>query len=97
MRNMVPANISGTRPGAEDHPEGTEVWPNEMMAVSAKPPDFEVFCYRTPLDPVRVVDHRGADVTERLRKTDRRGSTAGSATFADADGQYGCGDSCDFS
>jgi len=29
---------------AVDHPKGTRIYPNEMMAVNAAPPDFEVFC-----------------------------------------------------
>jgi len=57
---------------AVDHPAGTEVHPNEMMAVGVPPPDFEVFCYRRPIDPVRVVDHRGTDVTEEVLRLDRR-------------------------
>ena len=57
---------------AVDHPADTEVHPNEMMAVGAPPPDFEVFCYRRSIDPVRAVDHRGADVTEQVLRIDRR-------------------------
>jgi len=57
---------------AVDHPLGTEVYPNEMMAVSASPPPFEVFCFRDRIDPIRAVDHRGVDVTEWVRRIDRR-------------------------
>ncbi len=56
---------------AIDHPEGTEVYPNEMMAVSVPPPEFEVFCVREPIEPIRAIDHRGQDVTEALRHVDR--------------------------
>ncbi len=61
---------------AVDHPAGTEVYPNEMMAISVPPPAFEVFCVRRPIDPVRAVDHRGIDVTEELCKIDRRSAGA---------------------
>ena len=51
---------------AVDHPIGTEVWPNEMMAINAPPPEFEVFCFRNPINPLRATDHRGVDVTDHL-------------------------------
>jgi tetratricopeptide (TPR) repeat protein len=57
---------------AVDHPAGTEVYPNEMMAVSAAPPRFEVFCVSEPIEPLRAVDHRGAEVTDAIRRADRR-------------------------
>jgi len=56
---------------AVDHPGGTRVYPNEMMAVNAAPSRFEVFCIENVVDPVRAVDHRGADVTEAIRAEDR--------------------------
>jgi tetratricopeptide (TPR) repeat protein len=57
-----------------DHPVGTEVYPHEMMAAAAAPPKFELFCYRhcDKLEPERVTDHRGQDVTDELRAIDRR-------------------------
>lgn len=57
---------------AIDHPEGTEVFPNEMAAVDAPAPPPELFCIRQAIEPVRAVDHRGVDVTEELRRVDRR-------------------------
>ncbi len=57
---------------AVDHAEGTEVYPNEMMAVGTTPPSFEVFCYERPIDCTRAVDHRGMDVTEQLLRIDRQ-------------------------
>ncbi|MBN2473343.1 MAG: VCBS repeat-containing protein [Pirellulales bacterium] len=57
---------------AVDHPAGTRIVPSEMMAISVPPPRFEVFCYRETIEPVRAVDHRGVDVTEPLRRIDRR-------------------------
>jgi len=57
---------------AVDHPLGTQVYPHEMMAISVPPPPFEIFCIREPIEPVRAVDHRGVDVTDFLRRVDRR-------------------------
>jgi len=57
---------------AVDHPEGTEVHPNEMAAVETPAPPAELFCIRRAIEPVRAVDHRGVDVTEELRRLDRR-------------------------
>jgi len=57
---------------AVDHPEDTEVYPNEMMAISVPPPAAEIFCVRHPIDPERAVDERGGDVTDELSRIDRR-------------------------
>ena len=57
---------------AVDHPVETEVYPHEMMAVGAPPPPFELFCFKDPIEPVRAVDHRGIDVTEKIHKIDRQ-------------------------
>jgi Tfp pilus assembly protein PilF len=56
---------------AVDHPVGTKVYPREMMAVSVPPPPFELFCINNPIEPVLAVDHRGIDVTEKIRAIDR--------------------------
>jgi len=68
---------------AVDHPAAAVVYPNEMMAISVDPPPFEVFCFERPIEPVRAVDHRGVDVTERLLRIDRRyaGATELDARF----------------
>jgi hypothetical protein len=42
-----------------------------MMAINAPPPDFEIFCIRETIDPVRAVDHRGVDVTQAIKAVDR--------------------------
>lgn len=57
---------------AVDHPQGTEVYPHEMMAIRVPPPAFEVFCFDRPIEPVRAVDQQGRDVTELVRQVDRR-------------------------
>ncbi len=57
---------------AIDHPAGTQVHPREMMAISAPPPEFELFCVRQRMFPVRAVNHLGQDVTDLLQAIDRR-------------------------
>jgi thioredoxin-like negative regulator of GroEL len=68
---------------AVDHPAGTQVYPNEMMAVSAAPPPFELFCFKDIIEPVRAVDHRGIDVTREISAIDRRYAGA-----TDLDGRF---------
>ena len=57
---------------AVDHPDGTEVLPNEMMAVNCSPPPFELFCFSETIDPIAAVDDRGVDVLDEVRHVDRR-------------------------
>jgi len=57
---------------ALDHPEGTEVLPSEMMAIGVPPPEFEVFCFDRPIEPIRAVDQHGRDATDWIRTVDRR-------------------------
>ncbi len=57
---------------AVDHPLGTTVYPHELMAVNSSPPPFEIFCFDEPIEAVRAVDHRGEDVTQKLRVIDRQ-------------------------
>ncbi len=61
---------------AVDHPEGTEVYANEMAAVGLPPPPFELFCVRQRIKPVQAVDHTGRDVTAALRRVDRQYAAA---------------------
>jgi len=63
--------LDETRLIAVDHPAGTTVHPNEMAAVTADPPPFEVFCYGQIVRPARAIDTLGRDVTEALQATDR--------------------------
>ncbi|MGC8639586.1 MAG: FG-GAP-like repeat-containing protein [Isosphaeraceae bacterium] len=56
---------------AVDHPAGTSVHPNELAAVSASFPPFQLFCYSEIVQPTRAADDRGRDVTSELLKTDR--------------------------
>ncbi|MFC1792746.1 FG-GAP-like repeat-containing protein [Planctomycetota bacterium] len=56
---------------AVDHPEETQVYPHEMMAISIPPVPFELFCFKDPIEPIRAVDDRGIDVTEKIRLVDR--------------------------
>jgi hypothetical protein len=57
---------------AVDHPVGTEVYPNEMMAIRAAPPEFMLFCFHDTLRPRAATDHRGADVTDAILHVDRQ-------------------------
>jgi tetratricopeptide (TPR) repeat protein len=57
---------------AVNHPAGSEVYPNEMMPVNAPPPAFEALVVQQPIKPVRAIDHREVDVTDRLLRVDRR-------------------------
>jgi hypothetical protein len=66
---------------AVDHPQGTEVYPHEMMAVGVPPPAPEVFCFRKPIDPLHAEDQRGVDVTDEVLRIDRR--YAGATRVAD--------------
>ncbi len=43
-----------------------------MAAIRVAPPDFQLFCVRRALLPVQAVDQRGRDVTDELRRIDRR-------------------------
>ncbi len=56
---------------AVDHPLGTQVYPNEMMAVNCDPPEFELFCIDKRIEAIQATDHRGQDVTTRLATIDR--------------------------
>ncbi|MCL4204971.1 MAG: VCBS repeat-containing protein [Pirellulaceae bacterium] len=68
---------------AIDHPIGTRIYPNEMMAINAAPPAFEVFCFRRTIEPRAATDHRSVDVTEAVRQVDRQyaGATERDARF----------------
>jgi tetratricopeptide (TPR) repeat protein len=57
---------------AVDHPAGTQVYPNEMMAIGIPPVPFELFCFKEAIEPVRAIDDSGADVTEKIRSVDRQ-------------------------
>jgi hypothetical protein len=54
-----------------EHPAGTEIRPNEMMAVRADPPQFQLFCFAERLRPLSAKDHRGVDVTDQVLHLDR--------------------------
>jgi tetratricopeptide (TPR) repeat protein len=68
---------------AIDHPIGTRVQPNEMAAVGVAPPEFRMFCVRTPLRPLKATNHEGTDVTEAVQAVDRKyaGATRADGRF----------------
>ncbi len=56
---------------AIDHPADLTVQPNERFAPPESRPDGRLYAYRDPIFPVRATDHRGRDVTDKLRHWDR--------------------------
>lgn len=52
-----------------DHPEGTELYPNERFTFPPFPERHE-FVVRDPLSPKRAVDHKGADWAAELAAID---------------------------
>ncbi len=68
---------------AVDHPQGTQVHPNEMMAIQAPPPEFKIFCVQQTINPRKAVDHLKHDVTDQILRADRRyaGATAPDPRF----------------
>jgi len=68
---------------AVDHPVGTEVFPNEMMAISVSPPEFELFCFAHRMHAKTAINESGKDVTDRLLRVDRRyaGATTSDPRF----------------
>lgn len=54
-----------------DHPAGTQVYPDERFAAGGPPPSGRLIAFERTIEPVRATDHRGLDVTDRLRRRDR--------------------------
>ncbi len=63
--------IDAVRLVAVDHPEGTEVYPNERFSVGTPPPDNKIHRIRDRYHPVAARDHQGRDVGDRLLQVDR--------------------------
>ncbi|HVK09221.1 MAG TPA: FG-GAP-like repeat-containing protein [Gemmataceae bacterium] len=57
---------------AIDHPNNTQVHPDERFATADPPPTQELLGFAEPVPPVRATDHRGRDVTDLLRDRDHR-------------------------
>jgi tetratricopeptide (TPR) repeat protein len=55
---------------AVDHPQGTEVYPNEGMTDPPRP--FKIYTTRGAHPPLSAVDDRGNDVLSRVTSMDRR-------------------------
>ena len=68
---------------AVDHPQGTEIHPHEMMAIGVAPPEFRLFCVRSPIEPIAAVNHLGEDIRDKLAQVDRvyAGATQADARF----------------
>ena len=70
-----------------DRPPGVSATPDERFAPTGPRPTGELLAWRTTIEPVRATDLDGRDMTETLRRWDRRtvdtlpqAATAGSAT-----------------
>src|SRR5262249_9803547 len=56
---------------ALDHPADVRVYPDERFSVSAEPPSQQLLAFGEEILPVKARDHRGRDVTAKLRHFDR--------------------------
>jgi hypothetical protein len=54
-----------------DHPAGVRVYPDERFATADPQPTQHLVGFRREVFPVRATDHRGRDVTQKLRHRDR--------------------------
>jgi hypothetical protein len=55
-----------------DHPADVAVFPDERFATGGPPPTGDLVAFRAPIHAVSARNHRGADVTDVLRRHDRR-------------------------
>src|SRR5262249_3084864 len=54
-----------------DHPADVKVFPDERMVTLDEQPSQDLLAFRDEIYPVKVTDHRGQDVTAKLRAMDR--------------------------
>ncbi len=54
-----------------DHPERASVYPDERMATDGLQPTQDLLSFEEPIHPCRATNHRGKDVTAKLRARDR--------------------------
>jgi hypothetical protein len=54
-----------------DHPADVKVFPDERFVTLGAPPSQDLLAFREEIYPVKAVDHRGRDVTAKLRAVDR--------------------------
>jgi tetratricopeptide (TPR) repeat protein len=54
-----------------DHPAGVRVYPDERFHAGGPAPTQELIAFRDEVFPVKATDHRGRDVTAKLRNWDR--------------------------
>ncbi len=57
---------------AVDHPPGVRVYPDERFVTAGPPPRQDLIAFRQEIYPIQARDHRGRDITETLRRWDRR-------------------------
>ena len=56
---------------AIDHPAGTDIYPDERLAVSGPPPSHRLLSIDEPVFPVAAHGPEGADCTDRILRVDR--------------------------
>ncbi len=54
-----------------DHPAGVQVYPDERFPAGGPAPTQDLIAFRDVIFPVKATDHRGQDVTAKLRHWDR--------------------------
>jgi hypothetical protein len=54
-----------------DHPADVSVYPDERFVASGPPVSQDLLAFRRRIFPARARDHRGRDVTQKLREWDR--------------------------
>src|SRR5262249_25253850 len=54
-----------------DHPADVKVFPDERFVTLGDQPSQELLAFREEIYPVKATDHRGRDVTAKLRAMDR--------------------------
>ncbi|MBI1916378.1 MAG: VCBS repeat-containing protein [Planctomycetes bacterium] len=54
-----------------DHPAGADVYPDERFASADPPATQDLLCFERRIFPATAKDHRGQDVTAKLRAWDR--------------------------
>jgi hypothetical protein len=55
-----------------DHPAGVSVYPDERFATGDPQPSQQLLVFDRFLHPVKATDHRGRDVTETVRRRDKK-------------------------
>ncbi len=57
---------------AVDHPDDTEIYPNERLMPGPPYPEFKIYSVKAPRPPVRATDDKGKDILPLIKDIDRR-------------------------